>query len=94
MVRKSLANITFSHFLGKAIADVNGASYLLITGKIDFVLIGLTPDTVFQLRLLKKTIELNQELKQAVRQWHIDISTLLIFTSNCTLQTMFLVHSQ
>ena len=84
-VRKSLGNIAFPHFLGKAVADVNGASHLLIRGKIDFVLIGLTRDMVFQLRLLKRAIELNPELKQAVMQWHTDIYTLLKFTSNSTI---------
>lgn len=58
---------------------------MLIRGKIDFVLIGLTRDMVFQLRLLKRAIELNPELKQAVMQWHTDIYTLLKFTSNSTI---------
>lgn len=54
MVRKSLANTAFPHFSGIAVADVNGASYLLITGKIDFILIGLTQDYDIPIKIAKK----------------------------------------
>lgn len=81
MVRKSLVNTAFPHFSGTAVADANGASHLLITGKIDFILIGLTQDYGISIKIAKK----NSRLKQAVMQWHTDIYILLQFTSNSTL---------
>lgn len=88
--KKLPANIAFPHFLGTAVADVKGTSHLLITGETDFTLIGLTQDTVFQLRLLKRTTGLKLKVKQAVMQWHTDIYALLEFHTTA----MFRVHSQ
>lgn len=81
MVRKPLANIAFPHFSGTAVADANAASHLLITGKIDFILIGLTQDYGIPIKIAKRS----PKLKQAVMQWHTDIYILLQFTSNSTL---------
>lgn len=89
MVRKSLVNIAFPHFSG-TVADANGTSHLLIMGKIDFILIGLTQDYGIPIKIAKK----NPRLKQAVMQWLTDIYILLQFTSNSTLQTMYRVHSR
>lgn len=68
MARKSLANIAFSHFSSTAVAGINGASHLLIMGKIDFILIGLTQYYGIPIKTAKK----NLELKPAVMQWHTD----------------------
>lgn len=58
MVRKSLANTAFPYFSRTALADVNGASHLLIMGEIDFILIGLTQDNGIPIKIAEKNIEL------------------------------------
>lgn len=63
MVRKSLANTAFPHFSGAAVAAVNGASHLLITGKIDFILIGLTQDYGIPIKIDKKNDRIKPRVK-------------------------------
>lgn len=62
MVRKSLANTVFPHFSGTAIADVNGASHLLITGKMDFILNGLTQDYGIPIKIAKKNYRIVKKI--------------------------------
>lgn len=63
MVRKSLANTAFPHFSDTAIADVNGVSHLLIMGKIDFILIGLTQDYGIPIKIAKKNSKIVKKKK-------------------------------
>ena len=92
MVRKSLADFALLLFSGTTVADVNGASHLLIMGKIDFILIGLTQDYGIPIKNAKR----NPELKQAVMRWHTDIYILLCYNSQAIPHSrmMFRVHSQ
>lgn len=83
MVRKSLADLAFPLFRGTAVADVNGASHLFITGKIDFILIGLTQDYSILIKIAKR----KPELKQAMIQWHTDIYIPLRYNSQAILRS-------
>lgn len=74
MVRKSLANTAFPYFSGTALADVNGASHLLIMGEIDFILIGLTQDYGIPIKIAKKnyrSVKKNNTVNGATSKWSL-----------------------